>query len=826
MADPATQFQAAGITVPPLVPSVYHPQYVNVPSQTGELLAKAGESARLGAQQVFEDVKNSRLNPLVKIQMQEEIARNQLGIANIDFLRKNPQWAHWVTSVGAGGPTTTAPVTEPVTQSANLPPDTSGGGGGGGSQQQTITRTGSNTGVDQKTGKQYHEVTPGSNQWIEGPAPAFQPPPTNLNQGMAQGGLVRPFYAQEGGVVPPSSLFASRPPVAPPAAPGYQQAPPQQAAPQQPQQPSPGQQILAQTTSLHPVMSSQTALELARHYDTSAQRAVYHPQGPTGEPSFSFFGPKNTPLGPPVPVSTLVRNGGAGLAAGENLASSMAVADTQQQAQQAQQQLPQPPTTYPTIASDQGGAQGGPPPAPGTQYNPEPYRQAIAQAIANPQNLTAEASQQAGVRSTDQPLPEAKPMPEAKDIATPADTVKKMEADDPTSANSVYKWIPEVDAHGNTKYYTSVPGSLPFTEQRFYKGTQGFKEGYWTGDNWQKGQLLNELGGPQGVPIPKGIKIDQATIDGWTPEQRSQWLRYIRDYKLHPNAPDPTSPEGVGLQNASNAVKDAQRVYDKILWIKQNNAPIGAISADELIRSKEAAWAKSAEANPLVGSLLWGTLSHFGPKNNFADELGQDFVRLNSHLANTPGGTYSYAATPKPEEWGGTIPWTSIDVSVPKTTNVSTVDALNKIVEGDTYDEALGHAQEVLGNAVGDYKRVVAKLGKAGYRPPDEDQKNLDDLANPKKGYIEDPENKMRDANRNLVNGYGPIPYRPNPWFDNWETVKERPSAQPGTSSPTPSPTPFQISSWKTGKEELKKAGYKGEGKPYTGPDGKTYYDY
>jgi hypothetical protein len=134
---------------------------------------KVGETARLGAQQVFEDVKNSRLNPLVKTQMQEEIARNQLGIAAIHHALNNPKWAYATTGVGTGGPTMVAPITQPVTQQAAQDVDWNkdgggGGGGGGGGSQPTITRTGATTGVDQKSGQQYHEATPGSNQWIPG----------------------------------------------------------------------------------------------------------------------------------------------------------------------------------------------------------------------------------------------------------------------------------------------------------------------------------------------------------------------------------------------------------------------------------------------------------------------------------------------------------------------------------------------------------------------------------------------------------------------------------------------------------------------------------
>jgi hypothetical protein len=235
-------------------------------------------------------------------------------------------------------------------------------------------------------------------------------------------------------------------------------------------------------------------------------------------------------------------------------------------------------------------------------------------------------------------------------------------------------------------------------------------------------------------------------------------MAYIRDYQLHAKFPEPTDANGKGLIDSVNTIKALQRAKDKLLWMKQNNIPMDAISQSELIRSKEAGWAGAA--NDPGERAIWSSLAKGLPKNNFADELGQDYEQFNLHGNRVPGGTYEgKAETPKQEEVGINLrPWIDFDVGIPRTTNVSTVPPLNKIGSGDTYDEALTHIQEVLDNATGDYRKIVSNLPKAGFRVPAEDTKNIADLADQKKGYIDDGTNKMRDKNGNLVNGYGTIP--------------------------------------------------------------------
>lgn len=419
----------------------------------------------------------------------------------------------------------------------------------------------------------------------------------------------------------------------------------------------------------------------------------------------------------------------------------------------------------------------GPPPAPG-DYNAAAYQ--MPQGPTLTQNGQVNPALMAG--ADNQQAAQA-----ARDAQKANASSEQLEAD-ANSAHPIYNWQPDEKGH----VYTSLPDpeGRPFVSQRYYKGTlSGFQSGTWNTDNRQKEEIYDEMVGTKGVPIPKDadgnpIQFDANTIADFTPDQQRIWLKYVRDYNLHPNAPLATSPEGVGLSNAAKAVQDAQRIKDKILYLQKNNVPMDTVSQAELIRSQEAHWASGAGGNPWEW-ILWNGLAHGAPGNNFADELRGDYEKLNTHLAGTPGGTYPNAATPPRAEWGGKIPGTDIDISLPRTSNVSTVSPLNSIGGGDTYDQALAHIQEVLDNAKGDYKNVVNKLGPANYRIPDTDAKNLSDLADPKKGYIDDPTNKIWDKDhQQMVNGYGKIPYRPNQWFTGTEMLPKEQAAQP---SPTPS---------------------------------------
>src|SRR5262249_10290337 len=64
------------------------------------------------------------------------------------------------------------------------------------------------------------------------------------------------------------------------AAPGPGAPGPTDQAPAQPQPP---------TQVTHPLVNSKTILDYAKGFDTSANRVVYHPRGPGGEPGWTVF---------------------------------------------------------------------------------------------------------------------------------------------------------------------------------------------------------------------------------------------------------------------------------------------------------------------------------------------------------------------------------------------------------------------------------------------------------------------------------------------------------------------------------------------------------
>src|SRR5260221_3330810 len=678
------------------------------------------------------------------------------------------------------------------------------------------------------------------------------------------------------------------PPRPAPAAPPAPDQPPQQPAQQQQMQPtgdvsgqqprpSPvGDQLMAQwqNQNAHPPAPASEVLKFAKaNFDTRAQDVTYLPHGGPplkpgvgGKPAYGIHmkgGGMNI-----VPVSQLVQNGFAPNIAGNNTSLTLSGADRAgKQGQDTQpppkmqptenvgaQKIPQPakskmqpppqmqppgapppaPTTggaqfaggtQPAIQMQPTGAVGGQvpgqPPPPAAPGGLSEVRATDAAGNVNPALMAGGSDEQALAAS--RAADDAKAINAAtQDVKTSPDAVAKMEADDPNATHPTYHWKPDE----NGKQYTALPDpNHPFYEQRYYKGSLiGFQSGPWNAENLRKQQLLDEYGGPSGVPIPPGVTINYDAIKGSTPEQQDLWLKHARNYRLHPDAPLSTSDEGKGLINAANAVRDAQRIRDKILWMKQNNIPMSAISQSELIRSQEAGWAGGAN-NPVEGA-LWKVASHAGPKNDFADELRGDYNNLNDHLAHTPGGYYEKtAATPQPEEWGtpqlGPVP----PLGFPKTTNLSTIPTLNSMGQGDNYDQPVTHIQEVLAHDKADYKNNAEKLGPGKNRMPDLDLKNLSDLADPKKGYIDDPTNKMWDKNhQTMVNGYGPVVYRDNPWLDNvftkWTSVGGKSEAN---ASPTPSatPAPPQISKYDT--KEFDRLGIK-KGDKYLGPDGKTTY--
>jgi hypothetical protein len=395
---------------------------------------------------------------------------------------------------------------------------------------------------------------------------------------------------------------------------------------------------------------------------------------------------------------------------------------------------------------------------------------------------------------------------------------------DAASDSPIYHWQKTEDGKHT---FADLPqdAAHPFLKQRFYLGSSGFVPVQGSPEDYNKQQIFDALATTgSAVPRPRDaqgnfIHFDYNTINKMSPEEQQQYIDYIKDFNLHQKSVDPTDANGVTLANSANAIRDSQRIEDKILWMKENHIPMGVISQSELTRSEEAGWAQAAGSNDPIGWATWYGFSHGMPKNLLADGLRGDYKLLNSHLAGTAGGTYEKtAASPERNDFGINLkPNIPFEFGIPLTTNVSTIPQLNNIGTGDNYDEALAHIREVKGNAINDYRKIVSQLPRNGLRVPADDLKNIADLDNPNKGYLDDHSNRMWDKDhKKLINPYGKegIPYSPE--VGKWTYV----GADQATAGASPTPNIPQIAKYDT--KEFERLGIK-KGDSYLGPDGTPY---
>jgi hypothetical protein len=275
MAAPESQFQTAGLNVPySFTPTHYTPTAVNVPSQTGEILAGAGTTALNAAKNVQTALQTSPLNPMVKAQMDAARASAQTGQAQLAWAAdpSNPYRRWLIETDGQGNARVRAGFEGTPTFQQKLDPYGDGDGNG------------------QKPGKPNDPDRPATKPVVSAPPAPGQP--VARQQG---------FEASEYPATPPAS---TQPAVV---------APPTDASKANEQPPLPNQ----------------------------ASASPFRPGVAANAPApNAFTGPNQAQTAAAV-KEALSRN---------QFASS-------------EQGIPanyQPPSTYPTIASDQGGAQGAP----------------------------------------------------------------------------------------------------------------------------------------------------------------------------------------------------------------------------------------------------------------------------------------------------------------------------------------------------------------------------------------------------------------------------------------------------------------------------------
>jgi hypothetical protein len=428
MADPATQFQPAGLNVPyqytPVETRLASPMQLQPVSYAGVQSALENFGAGL---------MKGPLNPAVRAQMQYEAAGYGQGAKAWEQMTPKQRK---LVSLAPGGPTMQAPITGgPLefsdTESGTQPPATVKRD----SQGNVVSQVGSTVNPDNQQPSNATSETPTVTQSIKTGVSATGG--VNLGGGGAQpGGGTQPYMPgnPQKATGPPSyiynpqtsatNLFQAPGQTNAPAAPSgvdqnaIAQVPAQvraqlpgggvnptlsastdtgqavqlaqQGQGQQPNIPATiarpniqDQQQLAawQGQNAHPVMSSQDALNWAKNFDTGVHRATYLPNGGPGQqPAFAFHmkgGGVNT-----VPLSQMVSNGAGPLIAGQNTSAVLSGSD-QIEGQSGQGQ--QPPPAAPGQPTDQmqpTGAVGGQQPQ-GVAQTPE-QQQYLTQQTALP----------------------------------------------------------------------------------------------------------------------------------------------------------------------------------------------------------------------------------------------------------------------------------------------------------------------------------------------------------------------------------------------------------------------------------------------------------
>jgi len=614
MAGEETRFARPGLTY-----STYTPVKTELATPNmgqpgaGALWAKVGEMAM----QAGDRLQNSPLlNPAVRAQMQESMARAQEGAAMLNYYknlppdqqykrfllgRETPQGYEMISPAESGAKV--FPYFQPkLPTDPNAPPPPPAPSHAPGTGKEPIISEGakpkesapSEKKDETEPPKDVSETTPSdlyaSNQ--PGPLPTYGNQNVRFPGGTFQnpGAFLNPATGsyQQLQTQPPSPFGPPGTP-SPPPAPMQPPPPPQTNQPTNPlllaNQPQP-----QNTGSIHPVVSSQDVLQLAKHWNTNVQSVSYHPNGPNG-PQFSLFGKNNSPLGQ-IDATTIAQLN-PGLVAGSNTATAMQVAAAGQQAQRPPTGPPVPPAQYPTIAQDQTAPGPSAPPA----YNAAPYQQAVTQAMAQPGNLAAEAGPQAGTRTDIAAQPAQPPQPDKEQRTPISDSDKSFFTPeaianaratakvDPNAANNNENGDPHVgelgpyhlyrdDTYGTGELYAARPGrSSIYKQQRLVLGSDGWDEYELPTTNMRmnmEAEFAGNKGGVNGAPM-QGLGVDVKpdekfpTFDGkaianMPVDKMKRWLELAGRY--HNTTGEANSPVVQRLINLGSAIQNIQRMAD------------------------------------------------------------------------------------------------------------------------------------------------------------------------------------------------------------------------------------------------------------------------
>jgi hypothetical protein len=695
-------------------------------------------------------------------------------------------------------------------------------------------------------------------------------------------------------MTPSPGMFAGRVTTPPAAAPS---APPQTSQPgnmllqgAQPSNQTPGSAIsqitqqpgvaLAnwQNQNIHPVVAPKQVLDAVRtNVTTQAQDATYLPNGGVnGEPAWTIHmkgGGQST-----ISASQLAASPwGKALMAGHNTSEVMEAQNPPETG--SQPQPGQPPTPMPSgtgAGAPQGspappapagpptpmpsgtgmGAPQGPPPAPGPQaYNPAPYQQMVATAMAQPGNLMAQEGPQAGVRPTDAggPASEAPPQrtqaeasrataaPQTVQVPTPPEQVTELNADaDAKTSRRVWQTDPTDVTKGAVRFTRKQSPRAGFYEQRYYRGSPGWEDGLWTPENVKRQEAL-ETYGSANSGIPRSEVLDKGQVEAMSMPEVDALLAKAVWWKTH-NLP--MNQEDQNRLNAeSNASKAYQTLLDMSKWVQENKGNPKDFTNDSILKAFEAAnrdgIMTQQEGNELLNDLLlFPQKGQQSPNVPPAMERGWDLAQYAYHDAFAgyqPQHPFSYAVGAKiknltkalsllPEygeraqgeyDWpqhilGINIPQWHVDFGAPVTTNPSNIPEINSMVTGSTPEAATRNYTEMKRRVDEQYVKDVQNYAYAGKRVPQADIDNMTALSKPG-GKIQDDNNPMRDRTTGkLIN-----PYDPGHYATAAASPSPTPSPHPSQAQPLPTPIPRPTSQAEYDNIE--------PGKDYEWPDGSRH---
>ena len=819
MADPATQFQQAGIQSPQFTPV---PLHLNPPIQlpeTGGLWAQVGQNLMHGAQQVFQDVLNSPLNPEVKAELQTGIKAANRASDVIDFWNRpeNKQLGMMLSSLGARGTYgQAAPVQAggewvPYFYKPPPPPAPTG------------TDQTKNQGDQGKQPTAPAKKMPTMEQQVSQVSPsspflarASTQPPSPDQFSATQG--TRPYLSAstDTGPIPTTATGESgytSEPAQPQGMPVTDRGPVWNPLAPSPQGPSPhvaqavadsqNKQALAawQAQNVHPV-ASPTAFKnwYQQNVSTEISGATYSPTGGVnGEPAFVVHHSKGGDS--IVSVSQIAKTpSGRALLATQNPSEMLEHQDNQAQAA-ARAAAPQPDQS---ATQPQGGQFWNPqqpspgptaaPPAPGEQLSYEELQQRLGEPVVNP-NLMAEAGQQAGTRR------DYTPNQSNADSSTGTNYVASSD-DDRAAAKGLYAGAGKDEAgvskapHGNDQWYARFGNHTwywnadkgeayalrpedadhPFLEQRLWQTSpQQWERRYGDSDAQQRQAMWEEYHGVNGVPSKRVFSEDDIrNMPINAPEGDESVNAYLEQARKWKNSSDldPNDPNAKNMQALSIQSKALGRLIDKVQLAKDQNIDPGLISSAEQSRSAHAGergnlvLPSGQQAGPgdvlrLGQALLEGVQAGQTGVNKFANSIAADLNDLNEGIKQTTGVQPATEGAPPQKHMpvGVNVEGVSSGLPIPLIGQPTSMSRVNQAFQGGNLNDGISLLKEQKARVDEQFQNLFQDLVFARKRPPAEMRENNAALAAGK--AMPDKQNLLtRDANGNLTSSYG-LPPRP-----------------------------------------------------------------